>query len=255
MSSVTYRIGETLALLRAEFPSLELSAIRYYEEQELIKPARTKKGYRLFTEADITTLRFVLQLRDANVPIPEIRARMIDRGMLDQREVTKKVQRAARPVATAAVVRRVDTTQAPGTPVVHAIPQSPRSVPSSVEQAPRPSRYRGEEFLSATELTANQVNDLQSQGFLSPIVMDGATYFTGIDFEIALRARTLLNQGLDVRHLLPLRRIATMVSDYVATISRPLEALPPAERVAEMDRVADEIRLLFDVLVSSQLSQ
>lgn len=251
MSSVTYRIGETLAMLRADFPSLELSTIRYYEDQELIKPSRTKKGYRLFSASDIETLRFVLQLRDQNVPIPEIRARMIDRGMLDQRQVTKRVQRAARPVATAAVTRRVEAvatpTVAPVAPVT-----TLRAVPDIV--APRPSHFRGEEFLSATGLSPVQINDLQSQGFLAPIIKDGATLFTTSDFEIALRAKTLLDQGLDVRHLLPLRRIATMVSDYIETISRPLDALAPSERESERERVADEIRLLFDALVSSQRS-
>lgn len=249
MSSVTYRIGETLAMLRDDFPSLELSTIRYYEEQELIKPSRTKKGYRLFSASDIETLKFVLQLRDQNVPIPEIRARMIDRGMLDQRQVTKRVQRAARPVATASVTRRVEPTPVPVAPIA---PVALRVVPETV--TPRPSRYRGEEFLSATGLSPNQINDLQSQGFISPVVEDGATYFTAADFEIALRAKTLLSQGLDVRHLLPLRRIATMVSDYVETISRPLDSLEPAARATERERVADEIRLLFDALISSQLS-
>lgn len=254
MSSVTYRIGETLALLRADFPSLELSTIRYYEDQELIKPSRTKKGYRLFSTSDIETLRFVLQLRDENVPIPEIRARMIDRGLLDQRHVTKRVQRAARPVATATVTRRVETPPTPTATISEApvAPTTLRVVPTA--PSPRPSTYRGEEFLSVTGLSPHRINDLQSQGFLRPLVDDGATYFTAIDFEIALRAKTLLDQGLDVRHLLPLRRIATMVSDYVETISRPLDALEPTERAAERERVADEIRLLFEALVSSQLS-
>ena len=251
MSAVTYRIGETLAMLRSEFPSLELSTIRYYEDQELIKPARTKKGYRLFSESDVDTLRFVLQLRDQNIPIPEIRARMIDRGMLDQRHVTKRIQRAARPVATASVVRRIESKP----PVVTPVPDAPIALRVVSEtRSSGPSRYSGEEFLSATGLSPIHINNLQSQGFLSPVVADGATYFTAADFEIALRAKTLIDQGLDVRHLLPLRRIATMVSDYVETISRPLDSLPTAERAMERERVAEEIRLLFDAVISSQLS-
>jgi DNA-binding transcriptional MerR regulator len=238
-------------MLRSDFPSLELSTIRYYEDQELIKPSRTKKGYRLFSESDVETLRFVLQLRDQNVPIPEIRARMIDRGMLDHRHVTKRIQRAARPVATASVTRRVETTPVPA-PTAPIAPVALHVVPEV--SAPRPSRYSGEEFLSATGLNPNHINNLQSQGFLAPVVADGATYFTSADFEIAVRAKTLIDQGLDVRHLLPLRRIATMVSDYVETISRPLDSLAPAERAAERERVADEIRLLLDALISSQLS-
>lgn len=254
MSSATYRIGETLGLLRSDFPSLELSTIRYYEDQELIKPSRTKKGYRLFSESDVETLRFVLQLRDQNVPIPEIRARMIDRGMLDQRHVTKRVQRVARPVAGATVTRRVEPS--PAVPVTASpAPIAPVALPVVPEVSEvRPSRYRGDEFLDATALSPQHVNDLQSQGFIAPRVDNGSTYFTAVDFEIAMQAKRLLDQGLEVRHLLPLRRIATMVSDYVETISRPLDALAPVDRAVERERVADEIRALFDTLVSSQLS-
>lgn len=251
MSGVTYRIGETQRILRETFPSVDLSTIRYYEEQEMVKPARSKKGYRLFSESDIETLRVILQLRDESVSIPEIRARLIDRGMLDQRNVTKKVQRAARAVATPSVTRRVESGAAPKPGVEPAPAPTPplRVVPDIAVR-----RFAGHEFLATTQLEAQVVNDLQSQGLLSPVVEHGSTFFTSIDVEIALRAKILLDQGLEVRHLLPLRRIAVMVGDYVETISRPLDELSGPEREAARAKVADEIRSLFDAIVTAQIS-
>jgi hypothetical protein len=93
-------------------------------------------------------------------------------------------------------------------------------------------RFAGHEFLATTQLEAQVVNDLQSQGLLSPVVEHGSTFFTSIDVEIALRAKILLDQGLEVRHLLPLRRIAVMVGDYVETISRPLDEPPSVKPLA-----------------------
>lgn len=254
MSGVTYRIGETQRILRDTFPSVDLSTIRYYEEQEMVKPARSKKGYRLFSESDIETLRFILQLREESVSIPEIRARLIDRGMLDQRLVTKKVQRAARAVAVPSVTRRLDPVPAPR-PLTEPVPATTAAdVALRVLPDLPVRRFAGYEFLAMTHLTPQTVNDLQSQGLVTPVVENGSTFFTSIDVEIALRAKVLLDQGLEVRHLLPLRRIAVMVGDYVETISRPLDELPEAERDAARAKVADEIRSLFDVIVTAQIS-
>ena len=244
-----YRIGETQRILRESFPSVDLSTIRYYEDQEMVKPARSKKGYRLFSQSDIDTLRVILQLREESVSIPEIRARLIDRGLLDQRHVTKKVQRAARTVAAPSVTRRVETA-----PTVQESVVPTRVTSHRAPEARQPHRFAGYEFLAATQLEPQLVNSLQSQGLLSPIVENGSTFFTSLDVEIAVRAKILLDQGLDIHHLLPLRRIAVMLSDYVGVISRPLDELTGAERDEARARVADEIRSLFDAIVTAQIS-
>ncbi len=244
-----YRIGETQRILRESFPSVDLSTIRYYEDQEMVKPARSKKGYRLFSESDIDTLRVILQLREESVSIPEIRARLIDRGLLDQRHVTKKVQRAARTVAAPSVTRRVEPA-----PTVQESVVPTRVTSHRAPEARQAHRFAGYEFLAATQLEPQLVNSLQSQGLLSPIVENGSTFFTSLDVEIAVRAKVLLDQGLDIHHLLPLRRIAVMLSDYVGVISRPLDELTGVERDEARARVADEIRGLFDAIVTAQIS-
>ena len=66
-------IGEVLALLCADFPSVTASKIRFYEEKGLITPQRTPAGYRQFRESDVERLRFVLALqRDHYLPLKVI---------------------------------------------------------------------------------------------------------------------------------------------------------------------------------------
>jgi len=67
-------IGSVCALLRAEFPELSLSKIRYFEARGLIAPRRTPSGYRIFSEADIERLRTILRAqRDEYLPLKVIR--------------------------------------------------------------------------------------------------------------------------------------------------------------------------------------
>jgi DNA-binding transcriptional MerR regulator len=56
----SYTIGEVVARLRPEFPTLSVSKIRYLERRRLINLSRTRGGYRLFSNQDIELLRYIL---------------------------------------------------------------------------------------------------------------------------------------------------------------------------------------------------
>jgi DNA-binding transcriptional MerR regulator len=53
-------IGEVLAVLRDDFPDVTISKIRYLESEDLVHPQRTPSGYRKFSRADVSRLRYVL---------------------------------------------------------------------------------------------------------------------------------------------------------------------------------------------------
>lgn len=77
-------IGEVLAQLNDDFPTVTASKIRFYEEKGLISPQRTPAGYRQFRESDVERLRFVLALqRDHYLPLKVIREYLqaIDQGL------------------------------------------------------------------------------------------------------------------------------------------------------------------------------
>ena len=70
-------IGEVLVELRAEFPDISVSKIRFLESEGLISPARSPSGYRRFGPADVQQLRFILTAqRDQYLPLRVIKERL-----------------------------------------------------------------------------------------------------------------------------------------------------------------------------------
>jgi DNA-binding transcriptional MerR regulator len=67
-------IGAVCEALKAEFPDVSISKIRYLEGEGLLTPKRTEGGYRLFSEEDVERLRTILRLqRDEFLPLRVIR--------------------------------------------------------------------------------------------------------------------------------------------------------------------------------------
>ena len=76
-SKDSYTIGEVVARLRPEFPTLSVSKIRYLERRRLINLSRTRGGYRLFSNQDIELLRYILTLQDKEyLPLKVIKKRI-----------------------------------------------------------------------------------------------------------------------------------------------------------------------------------
>ncbi len=74
-------IGEVLVELRAEFPDISVSKIRFLEAEGLISPARSPSGYRRFSPADVDQLRFILiAQRDEYLPLKVIKERLAARS-------------------------------------------------------------------------------------------------------------------------------------------------------------------------------
>lgn len=72
-----YTIGEVVARLRKEFPSLSVSKVRYLERRRLITLTRTRGGYRLFSAQDVEMLRYILTLQDKEyLPLKVIKKRI-----------------------------------------------------------------------------------------------------------------------------------------------------------------------------------
>jgi DNA-binding transcriptional MerR regulator len=67
-------IGAVCGRLKAEFPDISISKIRYLEDQGLLSLRRTQGGYRLFSEEDVERLETILRLqRDEFLPLRVIR--------------------------------------------------------------------------------------------------------------------------------------------------------------------------------------
>jgi DNA-binding transcriptional MerR regulator len=123
-------IGQVLARLSPDFPSLTSSKLRFLEVQGIVTPIRTESGYRKFSTADLERLRLALTLqRDHYLPLVVIREYLAD----------------------------VDAGRDPTPPT--AVP------PPSIVPAPR--RYRREELLAASGAAPQLLNDAISTGVLA----------------------------------------------------------------------------------------
>ena len=70
-------IGEVLAQLRADFPDVTISKLRFLEAEGLVEPQRTAAGYRKYGWDDVARLRFVLTAqRDQYLPLRVIREQL-----------------------------------------------------------------------------------------------------------------------------------------------------------------------------------
>ncbi len=80
-ASGSVSIGQVLDELRADFPDVSPSKIRFLEAEGLIQPLRSSSGYRRFAVADIERLRFILTAqRDEYLPLRVIKERLDARG-------------------------------------------------------------------------------------------------------------------------------------------------------------------------------
>ena len=70
-------IGEVLSSLQSDFPDISISKIRFLESEGLISPERTPSGYRKFFDEDVKRLRYILTLQKEHfLPLRVIKERL-----------------------------------------------------------------------------------------------------------------------------------------------------------------------------------
>ena len=57
-------IGDTVKLIKKEYPSVTISRIRFLEKEGLLKPKRSKGGTRTFNEKDVQRIKKILDLQE-----------------------------------------------------------------------------------------------------------------------------------------------------------------------------------------------
>lgn len=243
VTAAKMRIGEVHSLLRHDYPDIELSKIRYYEDKGLVQPERSRKGYRLYSERDVACLREAIRLaQEEFVPLRVVRLRLIEQGLLDDAPVPT-TREAARTSATARVV---------------AVPPAPKprltvmARPAETVVDDAVEGLTSGDFLAATGLDANDVNQMVALGLLVPSTDGGSTVFTSLDVRIALAATPLVDRGADLRLLGSLRRVVEremgIVDDLTASLRSPVSGLN-VEQVQSMTvEVAGEVAVLRSVL-------
>ncbi|HEY5438120.1 MAG TPA: MerR family transcriptional regulator [Acidimicrobiales bacterium] len=252
------RIGEVHAQLRKDFPDIELSKIRYYEDKGLVQPSRSRKGYRLYSERDVDCLREAIRLaQEEFVPLRVVRLRLIEQGLLKDMPVASSPRHAARDAVT-----NIVSIPVPATPAATPAPRPNLKVVEELdnEVATSDQQYLStSEFLGATGLSSTVVHHLHALGLLAPVSLGRDMAFTQYDVRVATCANALIARGLDVRLLGSLRRVAEREVGLVDDLSAPLRSrasgLSGEQAQSVTVELASEVSALRDVLYERALQE
>lgn len=219
-------IGSVLAQLRADFPDVTISKIRFLESEGLVQPQRTAAGYRQFTPADVERLRYVLAAqRDHYLPLKVIKEQL---EAMDRGEHGGAGQppgpRLPRPLVGLA---------GPGGGRGPAAPED-FVVADTV-------RMTQEELLSAAGISAASLAELEQFGLVRP----GPAGFYDTDAVLVARTvRTMTDFGLEPRHLRAFRASADREVGLLAQIVTPMTRQRDPDARAKADEVVRELAAL-----------
>lgn len=212
-------IGEVRDVLAQEFPEVNVSKIRYWEDRGLVNPARSASGYRRYSTEDLCRLRYVAKSRrDSFYPLEEIRRQLDSMDAGDVIDLFSAHQPAEVQPQTPVQLRLTDADVA--------------------EEAGIP-------------VTALIV--LIETGVIAP---DHSGFFKPADVETIKSVRKLYNYGLDIRQVKTIRNAAQREADVIARIagqirnSRSEDASVQAEEVSR-EMMAIILSLHTDMLKTS----
>jgi DNA-binding transcriptional MerR regulator len=225
-----FSISEVLAQLRADFPDISVSKIRFLETEGLIAPARSAAGYRRFCAADVDRLRHILTAqRDQYLPLRVIKERLA--GLDGQ---------PASPV---------------GLPGQRSRGETDAVKPALTRQDAASELLTRRELVDATGVTEALLTELETFGLLRRV---GRQY--GADaVEVARAAMALAAYGVEARHLRAVRAAAerevAMIESVVAPIQR--QRGPGARDLASQTAgdIAGLVQGLHHALVAGALAE
>jgi DNA-binding transcriptional MerR regulator len=213
-------IGAVLAQLRADFPDVTISKIRFLESEGLVCPARTASGYRQFSPADVARLRFVLAAqRDHYLPLKVIKEQLDAAGSADGEVVPGDAARPKSACGLAGVSGPTADDFVAGAEI----------------------RLTREEMLAEAGVDAGLLAELERYGLVRP----GAAGFYDPDAVLVARtARVLTDFGVEPRHLRAFRASADREIGLLEQIVTPMFRHRDPDARSRADETARELAAL-----------
>lgn len=210
-----------LAQLRADFPDVTISKIRFLESEGLVRPGRTPSGYRQFAPADVERLRFVLSAqRDHYLPLKVIK------------EQLDAADGGAPEVAGTRLPRKLVSLSSPGGD----------GLPTAEDFAPgREVRLTREELLAQAGIDGPTLAELEQYGLVRP----GAAGFYDPDAVLVARTvKAMTDFGIEPRHLRAFRASADREVGLFEQIVTPVYRHRDADAKARADEMVRELAAL-----------
>jgi DNA-binding transcriptional MerR regulator len=215
-------IGDVLAHLKPDFPDLTISKIRFLEDAGLIRPERTPSGYRKFSAADVSRLRYVLsQQRDHYLPLKVIKEQLeaIDRGLVPN-----------------------STTASPRVPHVSiAAIQDNAPTAEHFRPAQAAMRLSREELLNAAGLRNDQLAELEQFGLISK---RASGHYDDDALAVGKIVAELARFGLEGRHLRAFRTAAEREVGLFSQVVGPVARQRGSEAKVRAEETVRELAAL-----------
>ncbi|MHA0287367.1 transcriptional regulator FtsR [Mycobacterium sp. C3-094] len=226
-------IGVVLDTLRADFPDVTISKIRFLEAEGLVTPQRTASGYRRFTAYDCARLRFILTAqRDHYLPLKVIKAQL---------DAQPDGELPHSPSAYATRLTPVGATDSEHDADHYGVPA-----------APAQARLSRDTLLERSGVSDELLTSLVKSGVITPIFKGaGTVFFDEHSVVIAQCARALADYGVEPRHLRAFRSAADRQSDLIAQIAGPVVKAGKAGARDRADDLAREVAALAITLHTS----
>ena len=210
-------IGQVLSILKAEFPDISISKIRFLEGEGLVSPERAPSGYRRYADTDIERLRYILRMqRDHYLPLKVIREHL---DLIDQ---------GAQPPD-------IDTPAPAAASTTPAAPQVPTLVEAAAGRR-GPMKLSRRELLRASGLSEATLIELERQQMVLP--RRGSAFYGREALTLCVVARKLQSYGMDSRHLRAIKQSAEREAGLVEQAAQPfLRHNSQAERVHEISQL------------------
>ena len=223
-------IGEVLVSVKAEFPDITISKIRFLESEGLIDPERTPSGYRKFYDKDVDRLKSILRMqRDEYLPLKVIKERLLQlEGGDGQSDVG----------AGSTATGEADDELA----------EPPTGLQMSIE-----------EMSAATGIDRDRIRELESFGLVCSHGPEAARYYDGDDYIVLSIVKDLFRYGVEPRHLTMYKHFAEREAAFFETIVMPQlrQRNPDARRTAasSLTDLARGSRKLKQALLRTNLRQ
>ena len=224
-------IGEVLVSVKAEFPDITISKIRFLESEGLIEPERTPSGYRKFYDKDVERLRSILRMqRDEYLPLKVIKERLLQEEASDGQP--------GFPTAAEAAAEKDDEELA----------EPPTGLQMSIE-----------EMSAATGVDRERIRELESFGLVCSHGPESARYYDGDDYIVLSIVKDFFRFGVEPRHLTMYKHFAEREASFFETIVLPQlrQRNPEARRAAasSLTALAKSSRKLKQALLRTNLRQ
>jgi DNA-binding transcriptional MerR regulator len=256
--SESLSIGEILDLLKADFPDVTISKIRFLESQGLLDPERTASGYRKFYPADVDRLRWILrQQRENFLPLKVIKGRLEAEGdEVMREEATPSSPSSTGHDATVPVGRSRDEAGSPGAPAPPPSPAGGAPPPAPTAAAPATSAtaapegdlssltFTRDELAKASGLSPADLAQLERHGLLVGTSVGRQLQYDGEALVVARLAAAFASHGVEPRHLRMYKNSAEREAGFYEQVVLPyMKQRNPAARRQALDTLHELCRL------------